>query len=89
MCPPVGRPMPDPTYLPKAPALYAGLGFLLIEVVILLYVYNGKGSSEPSALVRKAAGEVVRTLLAEPTAQGLFPRAPHPGHKEASEVDEL
>ena len=88
MCPPVGRPMPDPTYLPKAPALYAGLGFLLIEVVSLLYVYKGKGSSEPSAQ-RKAAGEVVRTLLAEPTARGLFPRAPHPGHKEASEVDEL
>ena len=73
--------MPDPTYLPKAPALYAGLGFLLIEVVILSYVNNGKGSSEPSAQ-RKAAGEIVRTLLAEPTAQGLFPEHPIPGTKK-------
>ena len=73
--------MPDPTYLPKAPALYAGLGFLLVEVVILLYVYNVNGSSEPSAQ-RKAAGEVVRTLLAEPTAQGLFPEHPIPGTKK-------
>ena len=73
--------MPDPTYLPKAPALYAGLGFLLIEVVILLYVYNGKAFSTNGKLL------VVRTLLAEPTAQGLFPL--HPWHKEASEVSEL
>jgi hypothetical protein len=31
---------------------------------------------------RKAAGEVVRTLLAEPTAQGLFPEHPIPGTKK-------
>ena len=72
--------MPDPTYLPKAPALYAGLGFLLIELVFLLYVYNGKGFSEPSA--QRKFGEVVRTLLAEPTAQGLFPEHPIPGTKK-------
>ena len=42
-----------------------------------MYVYNGKSLQH-----RGAAGEVVWTLLAEPTAQGLFPEHPIPGTKK-------